>query len=63
MRERAEKIGAKLKVLSRPGAGTEVQLSVQGTIAFENTAAKPLWHRLKTWFGARSGSDISTPKG
>jgi signal transduction histidine kinase/ligand-binding sensor domain-containing protein len=35
MRERAEKIRAKLLVLSRPGAGTEVQLSIPGRVAFE----------------------------
>jgi signal transduction histidine kinase len=34
MRERAERIGAKLKVLSRPGAGTEVELRVPGKVAF-----------------------------
>ncbi|MFZ0200225.1 MAG: two-component regulator propeller domain-containing protein [Candidatus Sulfotelmatobacter sp.] len=35
MRERAEKIGAKLLVLSRPNAGTEVELSIPGRVAFE----------------------------
>ncbi len=35
MRERAEKIGAKLLVLSRPDAGTEVELSIPGRVAFE----------------------------
>jgi signal transduction histidine kinase len=35
MRERAEKIGALLKVLSRTGAGTEIELSVPNKIAFE----------------------------
>ncbi|HYL98005.1 MAG TPA: two-component regulator propeller domain-containing protein [Blastocatellia bacterium] len=34
MRERAERIGARLKVWSRSGAGTEVELSVPGKIAF-----------------------------
>jgi len=36
MRERAERIGAKLKILSRDGFGTEVELCVPGNIAFES---------------------------
>lgn len=36
MRERAEVIGAKLRLWSRPGAGTEVELSVPGKIAYES---------------------------
>jgi hypothetical protein len=35
MRERAEKIGAGLKVLSRAGAGTEIELTVPDNVAFE----------------------------
>jgi len=35
MRERAERIGGKLRVLSRTSAGTEVELSVPGYVAFE----------------------------
>ena len=34
MRERAEKIGCRLRVWSRAGAGTEVELSLPTTIAF-----------------------------
>jgi signal transduction histidine kinase len=37
MRERAGRIGAKLRVRSRPGAGTEVELSVPGGIAFQDS--------------------------
>lgn len=36
MRERAEKIGAKLKVWSGATSGTEVELRVPGRIAFES---------------------------
>jgi signal transduction histidine kinase len=36
MGERAERIGAKLKLLSRPRAGTEVQLSVPARVAFRS---------------------------
>jgi signal transduction histidine kinase len=35
MCERAQRMGAKFRVLSRVGAGTEVELSVAGEIAFE----------------------------
>jgi signal transduction histidine kinase len=35
MRERAEKVGADLKVRSRSGAGTEVELAIPNQIAFE----------------------------
>ncbi len=37
MRERAERMGARLKVWSRAGAGTEVELSVPNDIAFAET--------------------------
>jgi signal transduction histidine kinase/ligand-binding sensor domain-containing protein len=40
MRERAEKIGARLKVLSAPGAGTEIDLVVSAEAAFERTARR-----------------------
>jgi signal transduction histidine kinase len=36
MRERAERIGAKFKVMSGASAGTEIELSVPGHIAFQN---------------------------
>jgi signal transduction histidine kinase len=38
MRERAEKIGARLKVRSRASAGTEVELTVPARVAFQNHA-------------------------
>ena len=61
MRERAEKIGAKLNVLSRPGAGTEVQLSVSGKVAFEAISSNPLWRWMTRWFGVKPAKDISGP--
>ena len=55
MRERSEKIGATLKLRSRIGAGTEVQLMVPGTIAFENHLPGKL-SRLHLWpFRQRRG--------
>ncbi len=40
MRERAERMGARLKVWSRAGAGTEVELSVPNEIAFAGKRGK-----------------------
>lgn len=42
MRERSEGIGASLKLRSRIGAGTEVELTVPSTIAFENDSRGPI---------------------
>jgi signal transduction histidine kinase len=41
MRERARRIGATLKVSSRHGAGTEVELRVPGDIAFGSSKSAP----------------------
>jgi signal transduction histidine kinase len=46
MRERTERIGGKLRVLSRAVAGTEVELSVPGQIAFKFPAAERRWRWL-----------------
>ncbi|HME09522.1 MAG TPA: two-component regulator propeller domain-containing protein [Bryobacteraceae bacterium] len=46
MRERAEKIGAKLTVLSRVGDGTELELRVPGDIAFVSRPPGPAFR----WF-------------
>ena len=45
MRERSEGIGASLKVSSRAGAGTEVELDIPGSIAFEyqSSEQQPGW--------------------
>jgi signal transduction histidine kinase len=43
MRERAERIGAKLKIMSGPSAGTEVELSVPGHIAFQAPPSNGRW--------------------
>jgi signal transduction histidine kinase len=45
MRERAENIGAELKIRSRSGAGTEVELLVPAHVAFD----KPLSKRSFPW--------------
>jgi signal transduction histidine kinase len=42
MGERAKRIGAKFKVLSRPGAGTEVELCVPARVAFQSHGGNPV---------------------
>lgn len=46
IRERSERIGANLKLRSRIGAGTEVDLTVPGSIAFEKGSTGP----ISRWF-------------
>jgi len=41
MRERSESIGASLKLRSRTGAGTEVELTIPGAVAFEHQFKNP----------------------
>lgn len=38
MRERARQIGGKLEIWSRPGTGTEIELTITGTIAYRTPA-------------------------
>jgi ligand-binding sensor domain-containing protein/signal transduction histidine kinase len=57
MRERAERIKARLKVRSRIGSGTEVELSVPSKVAFE---IQPSNGPLK-WFAKLSGRKAPAP--
>jgi signal transduction histidine kinase len=41
MRERAERIGGQLRVLSRPNSGTHVELTIQGKSAYQSTTEAP----------------------
>jgi signal transduction histidine kinase len=60
IRERSRRIGATLKLRSRPGAGTEIELVVPGHIAFEDDSGNstPWWLR---WLG-REGFNGSSRK-
>jgi signal transduction histidine kinase len=40
MRERADHIGARLRVMSSASAGTEIELSIPGNIVFQNGKVK-----------------------
>ena len=57
MRERAGKIGAKLKVLSNVDNGTEVDLFVPGRIAFESHSSGGVFERLTKTFSRRNHSE------
>jgi hypothetical protein len=48
MRERADQIGARLHVFSSATAGTEVELSVPGHVAFQGQSGPS-----RIWFGKR----------
>jgi hypothetical protein len=54
MRERAERIGARLKVFSRAAAGTEVVLSVPSHIAFESQSSNDRLGWLTRWYSTIS---------
>ncbi len=48
MRERAKKISAKLHIWSGTGAGTEIDLSIPGSIAYRAAPARRRFHFLKS---------------
>jgi signal transduction histidine kinase len=53
MRERAERIGAQLDIVSGPDAGTEIELSVPASQAYRGIVDEPAWRRL--WNAALGG--------
>src|SRR6266849_8244461 len=55
MRERAERIGARFRVLSSASAGTEVEMSIPGNIAYELTSSN---HR-GGWFSKLHASKVT----
>jgi signal transduction histidine kinase len=59
MRERSESIGASLKLRSRLGAGTEVELTVPSTIAFEDESQRP-FARWLPWLRKENGNSGAT---
>jgi signal transduction histidine kinase len=58
IRERSKRIGADLRLRSRIGAGTEVDLTVPGSIAFEKGQNDP----ISQWFRWLSREKLETPK-
>ena len=57
LRERANRIGANLRVMSRAAAGTEIELSIPGAVAFQHISGKN-WRRFVQNDG--KSVDIST---
>lgn len=53
MRERAESIGARLRIRNRPQGGTEVELSVPSQVAFQNRPSA----QSRTWFARLFGTN------
>jgi len=55
MRERANQVGAKLNVWSRPNAGTEVDLTIPARVAYQRSFKMfPL-----PWAGSKAGEERS----
>jgi ligand-binding sensor domain-containing protein/signal transduction histidine kinase len=61
MQERAEKIGARVKILSRAGGGTEVHFHLPSDIAFESHPSSPTFKWL-TGFRRKQKENELTPK-
>ena len=59
MRERAERMGARLRVLSRAGSGTEVELHVPADIAFESRPPRSAFRWFRNLRGRRRKGESS----
>lgn len=59
MRERTEKIGARLRLWSRAGEGTEVELSVPGHIAYQTAPHSRFATLLRRFYAGRSAASGS----
>ena len=63
MKERTERIGGRLRVFSRVGAGTEVQLTVPGKIAYELLPHDPSSGRFMRFAWWNKGNEKSQSLG
>jgi nitrate/nitrite-specific signal transduction histidine kinase len=55
MRERAQKLGARLLVRSGAGSGTDVELDIPAAVAYRNRKSVPQW--WNTVLGRRDAGD------
>jgi signal transduction histidine kinase len=62
MRERAERIGARLKVMSRIGGGTEVELRLPAEIAFESNSLNRASNWLARLYDRRAETSKREPR-
>jgi len=58
MRERAERIGARLKVWSRAEAGTEVELIIPNHIAFQFPSSNRMWKWFAKLYPRKAGAQL-----
>ena len=54
MRERATKLGGRLEIWSKPGAGTEIDLRVPARVAYRETRSRPFRRSLLEFFRRRA---------
>jgi hypothetical protein len=61
MQERAERIGARLRVLSRRAAGTEIELLVPGHLAYQpQPGQRRPWREIASRYSYRNATIGST---
>jgi signal transduction histidine kinase len=61
MQERSKRIGATLKLRSRMGAGTEVELTIPAVLAFEDQQSSPM-SRFLGWFRRKKFQTTVEPR-
>jgi signal transduction histidine kinase len=57
MRERATKIAGKLRVMSRPGGGTEIELRVPSHVAFESAPSRTTFSLFTNFHGRHKDNE------
>ncbi len=62
MRERAERIGARLRLWSRPEAGTEVEMTVPGDVAFQFPSLNRLRKGFTKLYPRKAGAKAPEPR-
>jgi len=62
MRERAEKIGGRLEMLSGVDAGTEIEFSVPGALAYKDASAGQFWKWLPRLYPASRKKSLPQAK-
>jgi signal transduction histidine kinase/ligand-binding sensor domain-containing protein len=62
MRERAERIGARLRLWSRPEAGTEVEVTVPGDVAFQFPSLNRLRKGFSKLYPRKAGARAPEPR-
>ena len=58
MRERVRQIGGKLEIWSREGAGTEIELTIAGAIAYRRAVTRSFWSAFRRKQDERDSSSL-----